>query len=317
MTRRDTTKPVHSVKNTTKERIVLSVTRMTLHNGPGIRTLILFKGCPLHCPWCSTPESQRAEPEIAINPAKCTQCAKCIPACPISAIGLTSGVIALDRDLCSACGRCAEICQYEALTLLGKPMMVESLVELAKRDMVFYKHSGGGVTLSGGEPLLDPEFTGELMEALRKEGIRVGVDTCGHVPWSHIEPWLSRIEFFLWDIKHMNPEKHKALTGVSNELILRNARSASERNIPLYIRVPVIPGYNDSEENIRAVCEFSRSLTSVQEVHLLPLHHLGKARYDSLNRDYSIADIPLIPDGTLESMKNLVESYGLTCHLGG
>jgi pyruvate formate lyase activating enzyme len=196
-------------------------------------------------------------------------------------------------------------------------MTVEELVEEAKKDMVFYKHSGGGVTLSGGEPLLDPEFTLPLLQALKEKGIGAGVDTCGHVPWAGIEPMLPYIDFFLWDIKHMDSQKHREFTGVSNELILQNARSVSDRNIPLYIRVPVIPGYNDSEENIRATCQFARELSSLVEVDVLPLHHLGKARYDSLNRDYPIADIPLVPDGVLQHIKRLVESYGLKSDIVG
>jgi pyruvate formate lyase activating enzyme len=192
-------------------------------------------------------------------------------------------------------------------------MTIEELLEEAKKDIVFYKNSGGGVIISGGEPLLNPDFTMKLLQALKEEGISVGIDTCGHVPWASIEQMLPYIDFFLWDIKHMDPETHKELTGVSNKLILSNARSVSEKNIPLYIRVPVIPGYNDSEENIRATCEFAQGLSSVVEVHLIPLHHLGKARYDSLDRSYPIADIPLIPDSVLQDMKRLVESYGFTC----
>jgi len=194
-------------------------------------------------------------------------------------------------------------------------MTVEELLEEAKKDIAFYRHSGGGVILSGGEPLLNPDFTLKLLQGLKEEGINVGIDTCGHVPWASIEQMLPYIDFFLWDIKHMDPERHKELTGVSNKLILSNARAVSQRNIPLYIRVPVIPGYNDSEENIRAICEFAQGLSSVVEVHLIPLHHLGKTRYDSLNRPYPIAHIPLVPDSVLQDMKRLVESYGFMCSI--
>lgn len=286
---------------------------MTIHNGPGIRTLILFKGCPLRCLWCSTPEAQKTEPEIVIYPSKCTHCGECVPVCDLHAINLTNETISINRSLCNNCGDCAQACYPEAIKLLGQPMAVEELLTEAKKDVVIYKHSGGGVTISGGEPLLDPEFTLKLLRALKEEGISVGVDTCGHVPWENIEQMLPYIDFFLWDIKHMDPEEHKRLTGVSNKLILSNARRVSKRDTPLYIRVAVIPGYNDSEENIRATCEFAQALSSVVEVGLLPLHHLGKARYDSLNRPYLIANIPLIPDSVLQSMKRLVESYGLKC----
>jgi pyruvate formate lyase activating enzyme len=300
-----------------KEAVVLSIDRMTTHNGPGIRTIILFKGCPLHCLWCSTPESQKVDPEIAVYPGKCIQCGQCIFACPVEAITLTGEMIHIDRGRCNSCGKCAEVCYSEAITVLGQSMAVEALVEEVKKDMVFYEQSGGGVTVSGGEPLLYPDFMGQLLRTLKAEGINVGIDTCGHIPWQNIESVLAYVDFFLWDIKHMDSERHKELTGVSNELILRNVRAVSERNTPLHIRFPLIPSYNDSEENIRATCEMAQGLSSLVEVHLLPLHHFGKARYDSLNRDYPIAHLSLMPDNILKQMKQLVESYGLKCCIVG
>ena len=194
-------------------------------------------------------------------------------------------------------------------------MTVQELLAEVKKDKVIYKHSRGGVTISGGEPLLDIEFNKMLLRSFKEENINIGIDTCGYVPRSNIEEIMSYIDFFLWDIKHMNPREHLELTGVSNELILSNLCFVSEKNIPLYIRMPVIPSYNDSEENIRATCDFVRSLTSVIEVNIIPLHHLGKARYTSLNRSYPIDDIPLISEDILKSLKSIVESYGLKCNI--
>ncbi|MFC1864098.1 glycyl-radical enzyme activating protein [Thermodesulfobacteriota bacterium] len=305
------------VERTIAKRIVLHISRGTVHNGPGIRTLILFKGCPLRCLWCSTPESQMSKPEIAVFPNKCIQSGKCIPVCQLNAIHLSNNIISIDRSICNKCGECALICSSEAITLLGQSMTIEDLLKESIKDAAIFKQSGGGVTLSGGEPLLNPGFAGELINALKAEGISVGVDTCGHVPWANLQTVLPNIDFFLWDIKHMNPEKHAEFTGVSNELILSNARAVSEKNIPIYIRVPVIPGYNDSEENIRATADFARGLSSVIEINLLPLHHLGKSRYDSLDRVYPITDIPLIPDSVMQNMKQLVESYQLKCNIRG
>jgi pyruvate formate lyase activating enzyme len=204
-----------------------------------------------------------------------------------------------------------EACHSEAIVLLGKAMTVRELVDQAKKDSVFYRHSRGGVTLSGGEPLLAPSFTLELLKGLKEEGISAGIDTCGHVPRANIEPLLPYVDFFLWDLKHLDPQKHKELTGASNHLILRNARFVSDANIPLSIRLPLIPGYNDSAQNIRAACEFVRTLSSVVEVDLLPVHHLGRARYQSLGLDYPIAHVPLLEASALERIKTLVESYGL------
>ena len=298
-----------------QKRCVLSITRMTVHNGPGIRTLVLFKGCPLRCLWCSTPESQKPEPEIALYPDRCIQCEQCVYSCPQKAINLVDGMVRIDRSKCNACGKCVQDCYSEAIQILGQMMSVEELVEEAKKDSIIYRHSHGGVTLSGGEPLLDPDFVSQLIKALKEEGINVGVDTCGYVPWKNIQDTLANIDFFLWDIKHMDPEKHKELTGVSNELILDNLKAVSGSGTPLYIRVPVIPGYNDSEENIRALCDFVRGLTSVQEVDLLPLHHLGESRYKSLDRPYPLANVSFIPNDTMQALKRLVESYGLKCEI--
>ena len=304
-------------KTAAEKRLVLSITRMTIHNGSGIRTLILFKGCPLRCLWCSTPEAQEGEAEIALYPDRCNHCKQCVAVCPANAISVTGETISINRAVCNNCGKCAQVCYTEAIKLLGQEMTIEELITEAKKDSVVYKHSRGGVTISGGEPLLNPEFTQKLLRSFTKESINVGVDTCGYVPWTNIEKVLPYIDFFLWDIKHMNEEEHRKFTGVSNKLILSNARSVSERNIPLYIRVPVIPGYNDSEENIKATCEFTRGLTSVVSIDLLPLHHLGKARYNSLNLAYPIAGIPLIPDNVMHNIKRLVESYQLKCNIIG
>jgi pyruvate formate lyase activating enzyme len=292
-------------------RLVLSITRMTVHNGPGIRTLVLFKGCPLRCLWCSTPESQAADPEISFRPDQCIDCRRCSTVCPAGAIDFKGPMLKIDRSRCDACGACADVCPSQGITLLGKPMSVGRLSEELCKDKVFFRHSGGGVTLSGGEALLNPGFTGQLLRTLRNEGVSVGIDTCGHVPWTNIEHLLPYVDFFLWDIKNMDPERHKEHTGVSNKLILNNLRAVSNRIIPVYVRIPVIPGLNDSEENIRATCEFAQGLPSLVEMDLLPLHHLGKARYASLNRPYPIDDLHLVPEGVMQELKLLIESYGL------
>jgi len=298
---------------TTDERLVLSISKMTIHNGPGLRTVIYLKGCPLRCLWCSTPESQKASPELVVYPMRCIHCGLCVPECPLDAISVTDETVSVDRSLCNNCGKCTEVCYSEALQVLGKSMTIREVVDEVAKDSAFYKRSGGGVAVSGGEPLLNPGYITKLLRALKEEDINVGIDTCGYVPWENIEQPLPYIDYFLWDLKHMDAETHLELTGVSNELILSNARAVSERNVPLYVRMPIIPGYNDSEENIRATCEFARDLTSLVEMHIVPLHHLGKARYDSLDRSYPINDIPLIPNDVLDYMKRLVESYGLKC----
>jgi pyruvate formate lyase activating enzyme len=294
-------------------RMVLSITRMTVHNGPGIRTLVLFKGCPLHCVWCSTPESQAEKPEIAVFPDKCIHCNRCLELCPTNSIRLSDTTLSIDRITCNVCGKCASVCNSEALRLLGREMTVDELLQEIKKDEVVYKHSNGGVTLSGGEPLMEMEFTLELLSALDKSRISVGVDTSGYVSSENLELTLSYVSFFLWDLKVMDEQRHKDFCGVSNRLILDNLILVSKRNIPVYIRIPLIPGYNDSKENIAATCKFARGLKSLVEVDLLPLHHLGMPRYASLDRPYPISDIPLISYKRIQEIKASVESYGLKC----
>jgi pyruvate formate lyase activating enzyme len=299
------------------KRLVLNIQRMTVHNGPGMRTLILFKGCPLHCLWCSTPESQKSEPELEVSPNKCNHCEKCLSVCHSKAIHFNHETVGIDRSLCNNCGKCAQECYPETLKLVGHLMTVDELLEEVRKDSVMYRCSGGGVTISGGEPLLNFEFNREFLPALKNEGINIGVDTSGYVPRNHIEPLLPYLDFFLWDLKNMDPVAHKKLTGVSNRLILSNARWISARKCAIYIRIPLIPGCNDSEANLKATCVFAQSLSSVVQIDLLPLHHLGKSRYESLNRPYPIDNIPLIQDDVLDNMKHLVESFGLKCTIGG
>jgi pyruvate formate lyase activating enzyme len=196
-------------------------------------------------------------------------------------------------------------------------MGVQELVAAVEKDAVAFRHSGGGVTLSGGEPLLEPDFTVELLRALRQAGISVGVDTCGYVPRATIERVLPYVDFFLWDVKLVNERRHRDLTGVSNRRILGNLRFVSRRGIPIYIRIPLIPGCTDGEEDLKAACRLVRGLASVVEVDLLPLHHLGEARYLSLGREYPIEGVPLVPEAVLRENKRLVESYGLACNIVG
>jgi pyruvate formate lyase activating enzyme len=241
-----------------------------------------------------------------------------VPVCPVNAIHLVDGKPVIDRLLCNACGKCAEVCNAKAIEVLGHRMTVAQLIAEVKKDDIIFKYSHGGVTISGGEPLFKTDFALNLLKAFREEGINTGVDTSGQIPWAALEPMLPYVDFFLWDIKHMDPEKHKQLTGVSNKLILSNAIAVSERKVPLYIRIPIITGCNDSEENIRATCEFVKNkLSSTVEVDIMPLHHLGKARYDSLNLPYPIGNLALIPDEVMQGIKHLIESYGLKCVIEG
>ena len=298
-------------------RLVLSISRMTVHNGPGIRTLVLFKGCPLRCLWCSTPESQSARPELATFSSKCIHCNACLAVCPGGAIRLNENGVNVDRTSCDCCGKCVSVCNAEALRLLGRKMTVAELVAELLKDAVVFKHSHGGVTLSGGEPLLQPEFTVALARALADAGISVGVDTCGYVPQKTLNQLLPYVDYFLWDVKLVNERRHRDLTGVSNRRILNNLKFLSQQGTPIYVRIPLIPGFNDSKKDLEAVCRLVQGLASVVEIDLLPLHHLGKARYLSLGREYPIEGVSLISETILQECQQFVQSHGLVCNIVG
>ena len=299
------------------KRMVVDIIRMTIHNGPGIRTLFIFKGCPLRCVWCSTPESQKESVEVAFYPDRCIFCCDCISVCLRESISDNDTSVVINRDVCDNCGRCTSVCYAEALKIFGQEYTVEELVSEILRDEVVFKHSGGGVTLSGGEPFFRPEFLLTLLKELKQNDITCGIDTCGFTAHNHIEAVLPYVDFFLWDIEHMNKDKHIEYTGVPNDLILDNLRFVSDNGIPVYLRLPVIPGYNDSEDNLLDLCNFAKTLSSLVEIDLLPLHHLGKARYAALDRVYPIDGISLVTEEKLEEMKHLVESAGLKCNIIG
>lgn len=298
---------------------VLEIIRMTNHNGPGFRTLVLFKGCPQKCIWCSTPESQKTEAEIGIMRSKCSLCGTCISVCPKGALSIAGDQLRIDREKCVACGKCAQACAWKAIRHYGGQLMsARQIAEQVGRDHYLFKNSGGGITVSGGEPLMLPtEFNLELFQRCHDLGFTAGVQTCGVVSWKQIEPLLDEIDFFLWDIKLMDPERHRKCTGLSNSLGLENCRKAAEYGVPIYVRVPVIPGFTDDDENIRAIGQFCTNLPSLQRVDLLPMHHLGKARYEALDRTYEIDELPYIEKERMNELAAIVQDCGVTCGIIG
>lgn len=280
--------------------------------------MVHFKGCPLRCKWCSTPESQETADEIGLNPNRCIGCGACVPVCKSGALHMGhDGKAALDWSKCSTCFDCLKECYAGALKRYGTEVAPDALALDICKDMPFFRNSGGGVTFSGGEPLMhvDDEMIA-LYRRVKEAGITIGVDTTGCVPWEHIERLAPFIDFFLWDIKHMDPEKHKELTNVSNELILANLRRVDEEtDIDLYIRLPLIPGMTLSEENIQQTCEFVKSLKHLVRLDLLPFHHMGKKRYLFSGKQYLMDDQELIDDQLLENALNLVKTNGIPCSI--
>jgi pyruvate formate lyase activating enzyme len=264
--------------------VVFDVKRFAIHDGSGIRTSVFLKGCPLSCRWCHNPESQRAGPEIFFDVASCVGCGACVSACPKGAVALRGGVAWTDRDACPGCGRCAAACPAQARAVVGRRWGLDELLSEIDRDVLFYDQSGGGVTLSGGEPLAQAEFSLAILEACRARRIHTAVDTCGYGPAEVVEAFADFTDLFLYDLKVMDGARHEAETGVANDQILANARLLDALGARMWVRVPLIPGLNDDVENLAAIGRFVRDLRSVEAVQVLPYHRAGEAKLKRLGR---------------------------------
>lgn len=295
--------------------MLFDIQRFSVHDGPGIRTVVFLKGCPLRCLWCSNPESQAHSPELGFTFQNCIGCGQCFAVCPTGAI--QQGDRRIDREKCVVCGSCAEVCYARALTLIGKPWKVAEVITEVKKDVMFYRRSGGGVTVSGGEPLAQPEFLENLLRAFRSENIHSAIETSGYASEAVIKRVFPLADLILYDLKHMDSGKHREYTGVGNERILYNAQVAVGLGTPVIIRVPVIPGYNDSESNIAATALFAKELGGIRELHLLPYHRLGQSKYRKLDRKYPLEGVEPPPRYKVEQLAKIVESYGLKCSIGG
>jgi pyruvate formate lyase activating enzyme len=297
-----------------KKGMLLNIQRFSVHDGPGIRTLVFMKGCPLVCSWCANPESQSREPELGFFQSKCVQCGKCIEACPPGAITLSAGgEIYTDRKICDNCGKCVEACSYEAREIAGEWVTVEYLLAEVEKDRDFYSNSGGGVTVGGGEPAYQPDFIREFLKQCQERWLHTAIETCGHTPWKNLVGILEYVDYILIDIKHMDPEVHKLITGVSNKLILSNIKKiVSSQAKPIIIRVPIIPGLNDAETNIRSTAEFISGLGKAEGIELLPYHRLGISKYEQFDKPYPLRELIAPEVDYMKKLDDIIASYGLT-----
>lgn len=267
---------------------VFNIQRFSVSDGPGTRTTVFFKGCNLRCKWCHNPESFVARPQIEINPDKCIGCGACLTVCPAGAHRMEPGSHRIDRARCTGCGKCADNCFAEALVLVGKTMTADDIMTEILEDRLLYQNSGGGVTFSGGECTLQPDVLLTLLKACRAEGIHTAVDTAGNVPTGTLERLMDWTDLFLYDIKAGTPERHKALTGSDNRLILQNLAFLQEHGAEILIRIPFIPGENDDETEVRAMAAILHQ-NGIHEAELLLYHRLGEGKYKALDMDYALS----------------------------
>ncbi|MBN2391996.1 MAG: glycyl-radical enzyme activating protein [Anaerolineae bacterium] len=291
---------------------VCNIQRFSVHDGPGIRTTVFLKGCTLRCFWCHNPESIRPKPEVQFFPSRCIGCAACVEVCPEGAQAFDeNGIRAFDREKCIACGACVDVCYAEALVLTATAMTAESVVDEILRDRAFYENSGGGVTLSGGEPALQVDFSREILERCRTAGVHTAIETAANVPWESLAALLPLTDLVMMDIKHMDSAKHHDATGAPNALLLANARRLVESDKPIIFRIPVIPTVNDTPEEVAAIAAFVRELHDLRmaqhnanchnspasaepapiTLELLAFHRMAGDKYNSLGWDYRAANL--------------------------
>lgn len=294
---------------TTKKAIITDIQRFSVHDGPGIRTVVFVKGCPLKCMWCQNPETQRRQPELMINPDLCIGCGNCAAVCENDAV---TG----KRENCINCGKCAVDCYTGSRRLVGKSWTAQEVFKRVIRDEVFFRNSGGGLTISGGEATLYWEFCRELFALFRERGLTTAIETTGYCEFEVLRSLSVSCDYFLYDIKTMDPSVHKKYTGVENGLILDNLRKLRALGRDVTIRYPFIPGVNDMESNIRAVGEFARS-AGVEQLHLLPFHQLGASKWDELNYGYAFRDHEMPSEESLKQAQIILNSYIPYVNIGG
>jgi len=296
------------------EATLFNVQHFCLHDGPGIRTTVFLKGCGLRCLWCCNPESQEPYAQLALDARRCTGCADCVDACPEGAIRMNAqGKAEVDRERCTNCGKCVRACLDDALTLYGATRSVDDVFLDVLRDKRWYG-ADGGVTVSGGEPLTQIRFVTKLLRMCRDEGIGTCIETCGAASAGAIDEVLPLLDFVLFDLKHLDPVEHHRLTRRSNQAILGNAQRVASSGVPVQFRMPLIPGRNDGEDNLRATAQFLREhLGDKASIELMPYHRLATGKYEALGYDYQLKDLPAAAPECVKSAQRTLERFGVRC----
>jgi pyruvate formate lyase activating enzyme len=295
--------------------LVFNIMRFSLHDGPGIRTTVFLKGCPLRCWWCHNPESQLPEPEVIYHEERCIRCGDCVRACPEGALQLEQRVID-DRGLCQRCGECVNACSADVRELAVRWMSVPEVMTEVLKDQIFFDESGGGITISGGEPLAQPAFVEALLADCRARRIRIVLDTCGFADSILMRRVSEKVDLFLYDLKLMDSERHLRFTGAKNDLILRNLKMLAERGNAVIVRIPIIPGVNDDSDNMDALSGFLSSL-HLRQIDLLPYHRIGSDKYHRLHLSYRMEGVVPPTAEQMETIAVRLKHDGFRVRIGG
>ena len=296
---------------------IFDIKKFSLHDGPGIRTTIFFKGCPLRCLWCHNPEGISRQSEIHFWEKRCISCYECVEACAYKALSFSDGKRIHLTRLCQGCGNCADVCPTEATELVGTKVTISDLMREIEKDVIYFDESGGGVTISGGEPLLQIDFLEALLTACFDLGIKTAVDTSGHIPFESLRRIQPFTDIFLYDVKLMDSDKHLKFTGVPNKLILENLKNLTKTGAKVIPRMPIIPGINDSDENLQATGRFLESLGSIQEIDILPYHNTAINKYLRMVNSYPLPEVKTPSDERMLEIARHLEIYGLEVKIGG
>ncbi|MFC1954537.1 glycyl-radical enzyme activating protein [Chloroflexota bacterium] len=305
------------MKQVSQVGTIFNIQKFSVHDGPGIRTTVFMKGCPLQCRWCSNAESMNPEPELGFIRSSCNNCGNCIEVCFEKAISFDSnGFVQFERNLCTACGECVSVCSPGALVIYGRQVTVDDVFKEICKDKIFYEGSSGGVTVSGGEPLRQADFVAALFQKCHQAGIKTCLDTSGYSGHDKLREVLAFTNYVLYDIKHMDSDSHKHFTGVPNDRILSNAAVVAESGINILFRIPLIKNVNDTENNIRETARFIKTLSKHIAVELLPYHRLGIGKYQTLGRVYLQEAITAPSPEKIEAVICAFEEQGIKCTAG-
>ena len=295
---------------------VFNIVHSSFVDGYGVRTTIFLKGCPLRCVWCCNPEGQTLDPELKVTYSNCDGCGRCVPKCEEGALSISDNLVDVDRKKCTGCGLCVDSCFKDALGVFGTWYTAKEIFEVVRKEIDYYRATGGGVTIGGGEATLWPDFVSELIDLCHKEYIHVAIDTCGHTTTEKGLECLKKADLLLFDIKGLDAGRHRENTGVDNDVIQRNLRLLSDLRKPIIIRLPIIPNYNDSDDELEATARLISGLKSVERVDLIPLHEYSMVKYLQLNKEYGLSSEP-VSDERQEELLQLFKGYGLNAQIGG